>query len=152
MSGTPMASSRSKTAQKKARQPWEKRMPEKQFTFMSKILAAPSPIGFEAAMSYGVLKPFFEEEATESVGHATVVRDQIVKLGGVARTDRDDTEIVHTTDYKVMLEEAMKTERHAAETYRALLDLPGIEAELYDAIEQIYFMEERSVEELNQLM
>ncbi len=36
-------------------------MPEKQFAFMSRILAAPSPIGFEAAMSYGVLKPFFEE-------------------------------------------------------------------------------------------
>ena len=98
------------------------------------------------------LKPFFEEEATESLGHATVVRDHIAKLGGQARTDRDPTEIVHTTDYKVMLEEAMKTERRAAETYKAFLELPGIEAEMHDAIEQIYFMEERSVEELNQLM
>ena len=46
------------------------------------------------------LKPYFEGEATESLGHATVVRDQIVKLGGTARTDRDDTKIVHTTDYR----------------------------------------------------
>ncbi|CAH0529301.1 hypothetical protein VHP8226_03151 [Vibrio hippocampi] len=35
-------------------------MPQQQFEFMSKVLAAPSPIGFEAAMSYGVIKPEFE--------------------------------------------------------------------------------------------
>lgn len=98
------------------------------------------------------LKPFFEAESTESVGHATVVRDQIAQLGGVARTDRDATEIVHTTEYRVMLEEAMKTERRAAETYKSFLDLPDVHPELHDAIEQIYFQEERAVEELRQLM
>lgn len=98
------------------------------------------------------LKPYFEAESTESVGHATIVRDQIAQLGGVARTERDATEIVHTTNYRVMLEEAMKTETFAAQTYRAFLELPGIGAELNDAIEQIYFQEERSVEELKQLL
>jgi len=98
------------------------------------------------------LKPYFEGEATESVGHATAVRDHIVQLGGVARTERDGTEIVHTTDYRVMLDEAMKTETHAANCYKEFLDLPGIDPELHDAIEQIYFQEERSVEELKQLM
>jgi bacterioferritin len=98
------------------------------------------------------LKPYFEAEATESVGHATTVRDQITKLGGVARTNRDETEIIHTTDYRVMLTEAMKTESHAANSYKEFLELPGIDSELSDAIEQIYFQEERSVEELKQLM
>ena len=98
------------------------------------------------------LKPYFEGEATESVGHATAVRDHITQLGGVARTNRDDTEIVHTTDYRVMLVEAMKTESHAAKSYKEFLELPGIDSELYDAIEQIYFQEDRSVEELKQLM
>ncbi len=98
------------------------------------------------------LKPYFEGEATESVTHATTVRDHIAQLGGVARTDRDSTEIVHTTDYRVMLQEAMKTETRAAETYKDFLDLDGVGAELYDAIEQIYFQEERSVEELKQLV
>ena len=98
------------------------------------------------------LKPYFEAEATESVGHATTVRDQITKLGGIARTKRDGTEIVHTTDYRVMLAEAMKTESHAAKTYQQFLELPGIDTELYDAIEQIYFGEQRSVEELKQLI
>ncbi len=98
------------------------------------------------------LKPYFESEATESVGHATAVRDHIAQLGGVARTERDRTEIVHTTDYRVMLAEAMKTETHAARSYKAFLDLEDIDPELYDAVEQIYFQEERSVEELKQLM
>ena len=98
------------------------------------------------------LKPYFEAEATESVGHATAVRDHITKLGGVARTNRDDTEIVHTTDYRVMLVEAMETESRAAKRYKEFLQLPGIDSELYDAIEQIYFQEERAVEELKQLM
>jgi len=97
------------------------------------------------------LKPFFESEATESLGHAGIVRAEIVKLEGVAVSDRDGTEIVHTTDYQVMLEEAMKTETHAAKSYQAFLELPGLDSELFDAIEQIYFAESRAVEELNQL-
>ncbi len=98
------------------------------------------------------LKPFFEAEANESVVHGKTVREQIVKLGGEATTNRDATEIVHTTDYKVMLREAFQTETKAAECYKEILALPGIDSELYDAIEQISFQEERSVEELSQLL
>lgn len=36
-------------------------MPATQFDFMREVLTAPSPIGLEAAMSYGVLKPYFEK-------------------------------------------------------------------------------------------
>jgi putative aminopeptidase FrvX len=49
-----------KTATKK-QGAWAKSMPVKQFDFMREILAAPSPIGLEGAMSYGVLKPAFED-------------------------------------------------------------------------------------------
>lgn len=41
--------------------PWKKSMPKKQFELMRQILAAPSPVGLEGAMTYGVLKPHFEE-------------------------------------------------------------------------------------------
>jgi len=41
-------------------------MPEAQFELMREILAAPSPVGLEAAMSYGVLKPIFEKLMPES--------------------------------------------------------------------------------------
>lgn len=43
-------------------------MPAKQFSFMRDILSAPSPIGFEGSMSYGVLKPFFESIMPKSWG------------------------------------------------------------------------------------
>jgi len=119
-------------------------------------LRALTMYGHYAAYVRGIyrlhLKPFFEGEATESMGHANMVRNEIVNLGGVAITERDSTEIVHTTDYKVMLEESMKTERHAANAYQEFLELPGLDPELFDAVEQIYFQEARSVEELAQLM
>lgn len=45
---------------KKKSQPWYHAMPETQFDWMRRILAAPSPIGLEGAMTYGVLKPAFD--------------------------------------------------------------------------------------------
>ena len=48
--------------------PWAESMPEEQFQFMREILAAPSPVGFEGAMTYGVLRPFFEEISREGWG------------------------------------------------------------------------------------
>jgi len=68
-------------ATKKTKPAWEKTMPEKQFEWMKEILAAPSPIGLEAAMSYGVIKPFFEEIKPKSwaihqfKGNAGIVLD-----------------------------------------------------------------------------
>jgi len=48
--------------------PWTESMPQEQFELMRDILAAPSPVGFEAAMTYGVLKPYFEKIAPEGWG------------------------------------------------------------------------------------
>lgn len=56
-------------------------MPAKQFEWMKEILAAPSPIGLEAAMSYGVIKPFFDDIKPKSwavhqfKGNAGIVLD-----------------------------------------------------------------------------
>ena len=97
------------------------------------------------------LKTHFEAEATESHGHADIVRAAIVKLDGEAVTERDTTEIVHTTDYEMMLEEAMKTEQRAAESYQEVLNMIKDDDEMYDALEQIFFDEARSVEELKRL-
>ena len=98
------------------------------------------------------LKPYFETEATESFNHANVVRDAINRLGGVAVTERDAAEIAHSTDYNFMLNEALKAEQMAAQTYNNLLELAEDDKELYDAIEQIYLTEVRSIEELTQLL
>lgn len=98
------------------------------------------------------LKPYFESEAAESVLHAQVVRNALVRLGGVAITTRHEQEIEHSTDYKVMLKEALKTERESKAAYQGILPLLKDDEELYDAIEQILFAEERSVEELLQVI
>lgn len=50
----------------KSASPWTQPMPDAQFSFMRDILAAPSPIGLEAAMSYGVLKPAFDQFKPDS--------------------------------------------------------------------------------------
>jgi len=61
--------------------PWTQPMPEAQFAQMRDILAAPSPIGLEGAMTYGVLKPYFESVARpgwhvhQFTGHAGIVLD-----------------------------------------------------------------------------
>ena len=100
------------------------------------------------------LATHFNNEVTESITHAATVRSAIVKLGGEATTDRESTEIVHTSDYNVMLKEAYKTEMTASETYGKIL--PLIEkigdSELYDALEVVYFDELRSVEELRMML
>ena len=98
------------------------------------------------------LKPYFEAEATESFNHANIVRNAINQLGGEAVTERDSSSILHTTDYQVMLQEVLKTERLAAQTYHAILESVIGNEELHDLIEQIYFAEVRSVEELTQLV
>ena len=98
------------------------------------------------------LKPYFEGEATESFTHASTVRNAINQLGGQAVTERDHTSILHTTDYQVMLQEVLKTEQLAAETYHGILGMVTDNEELYDLLEQIYFAEVRSIEELTQLI
>ena len=98
------------------------------------------------------LRPYFEAEANESVMHGKSVREQIVKLGGEATRKRDATKIVHTTDYRVMLREAFETETKAAAGYKRLLELVDFDPELHDALEQISFEEQRSIEELSQLL
>ncbi len=61
--------------------PWTEPLSEEKFDFLKEILAAPSPIGLEAAMSYGVIKPFFDEIKLDSwkvhqfKGNAGIVLD-----------------------------------------------------------------------------
>lgn len=70
-----------------------------------------------------LLAEHFEEEVTESLGHAKKVRDIIANLDGEAVTTRDPAPIVHTEDVRVMLEEALKTEQKAAAAYEKILPL-----------------------------
>ena len=100
------------------------------------------------------LDPMFNEEATESLAHADVVRRAIVKLGGIPVTERNPHPIVHATDYKTMLERSLETESKAAEVYGEIMKLVEDvgDQEMYDAIEQIYLAELRSLENLRLIL
>jgi bacterioferritin (cytochrome b1) len=86
--------------------------------------------------------------------HADIVRKAIVKLGGIPVTERNTHEIIHTTQYGEMLVHSLETETQAATVYaEIMIEIESVgDQELYDAIEQIYLAELRSLEELRLLM
>lgn len=98
------------------------------------------------------LKSHFEEEATESFGHAAKVREIIADLGGEAVTTRDSTAIAHTTAVKTMLEEALKTEKAAAEQYEKIVPLVKDHPVYYHVIYHILKDETAAVIEAEALL
>mgnify|MGYP006163349867 FL=1 len=100
------------------------------------------------------LAPMFSTEATESLAHANIVRQSIVKLQGIPVTERNPHHIAHTTDYSEMLQYSLETETQAAAVYGEVMIQLDVakDQDLKDAIEQIYYAELRSVEELRLLM
>jgi bacterioferritin (cytochrome b1) len=100
------------------------------------------------------LSPMFTTESTESLTHADIVRRAIVKLGGIPVTERNPHEIVHSVDFEEMLQRSLETETKAAEVYGQIMNTigDGGDQEMYDAIEQIYLAELRSLESLRLLL
>ena len=98
------------------------------------------------------LAEHFEEEVTESGGHAKKVRDIIAALDGEAVTTRDPAPIVHTEDTKTMLEEALKTESKAAATYQKIVPMVKTHPVFYHAIYHILKDETDSVLEMERLL
>ena len=94
----------------------------------------------------------FEEEVTESIGHAKKVRDIIAELGGEAVTVRDMTPIVHIEDTHLMLEEALKTEAAAAATYRKIVPLVKENPVHQHALIHIMMDEMKAVVEMETLL
>ena len=87
------------------------------------------------------LSGHFTAEATESVGHANIVRSAIVKLGGVT-TETNPHPIVHTLDFLEMLKQAYETEKMAAEVYGDILKTleKHDDDELFDSIRQFILL------------
>ena len=98
------------------------------------------------------LAEHFEGEVTESIGHAKKVRDIVAALGAEAVSTRDDTEIVHTEDTRVMLEEALKTESAAAAAYQKIVPLVKDHPVFYHAIYHILKDETAAVIEVETLL
>ena len=98
------------------------------------------------------LAEHFEEEVTESGGHAKKVRDIIAALGGESVTTRDPAAILHTEDTRAMLEEALKTESKAAATYQKIVPLVKNHPVFYHTIYHILKDEMSAVIEMEALL
>jgi bacterioferritin (cytochrome b1) len=98
------------------------------------------------------LAEHFEEEVTESTGHAKKVREIIAALGGEAVTTRDPAPIVHTEGTQRMLEEALKTESQAAATYQKIVPLVKDHAVFYHTLFHILKDEMGAVIEMETLL
>lgn len=100
------------------------------------------------------LSPMFTTESTESLMHADIVRRAIVKLGGIPVTERNPHPIAHSIDFEEMLQKSLETETKAADVYGKIMVTIGDagDQEMYDAIEQIYLAELRSLESLRLLL
>ncbi len=98
------------------------------------------------------LEEHFKEEATESFGHAEIVRGIIADLGGEAVTKRDTEPIVHTEDWRKMLEEGLKTERKAAAAYQELLPMVRDYHPFWHALSHILMDEQNAVIEVEKLL
>nr|WP_068675741.1 ferritin-like domain-containing protein [Oceanobacillus sp. Castelsardo] len=61
------------------------------------------------------LKPFFEEEITDELGHALYLSEKIKSLGGVPTTSA--AEVPQPTDVKDLLEATLKAESNTVKRY-----------------------------------
>lgn len=62
-----------------------------------------------------VLKPFFQEESTDEIGHALYLSEKIKTLGGTPTTT--PAKVKQLTDVKEMFEEALQNEKDTIERY-----------------------------------
>ena len=97
--------------------PWNNTMPDEQFKFMRDVLDAPSPVGFESAMTEGVLlpelQPYIEKnnwKVERFKGNAGVLidthpgRDDLQTIMLIGHTDKIRIQVQHISkDGKVWL-------------------------------------------------
>ncbi len=97
-----------------------------------------------------VYAPKFEEDAEESFGHAKLIGNKIVSLGGVPVATRN--EIKQTRDLREMLENALAFESKAVEMYTKALDLAEGTRSLVVFLEDILVQEQEGVDEYSKLL
>ncbi|EGL83979.1 Ferritin Dps family protein [Caldalkalibacillus thermarum TA2.A1] len=85
-----------------------------------------------------VLKPFFQGEVTDEIGHAQFLAEKIVYLGGTPTVEPKP--VKHTTDVKQMLENTLQAEIDTIKRYTQRVEQAeaageiGLKIELEDLI------------------
>ncbi|MCS7469362.1 MULTISPECIES: bacterioferritin [Stieleria] len=92
----------------------------------------------------------FMENAEESFGHAKLVGDKIVALGGVPAATRN--EIKQTRDLQEILQNSLEFESKAVEMYTKALELAEGNRPLVIFLENILEEEQEGVDEFTKLL
>jgi bacterioferritin len=92
----------------------------------------------------------FMENAEESFGHAKLVGDKIVALGGVPAATRN--EIKQTRDLMEILQNSLEFESKAVEMYTKALELAEGDRALVIFLENILEEEQEGVDEFSKLL
>lgn len=92
----------------------------------------------------------FEEDAKESFGHAKLIGDKIVALGGVPVAQRND--IKQSRDLTEVLQNALAFESKAVEMYTKALELAEGDRALVVFLEDILLEEQEGVDEYTKLL
>lgn len=96
-------------------------------------------------LNYQILKPFFEAEIPDELGHAAYLSEKIASLGGNPTTLPALVE--RTGDTRAMLEGAIKSESATLENYR----IRRSQAQDLDMIELVVKLEDMISDEQNHL-
>ena len=92
----------------------------------------------------------FEGDAKESFGHAKLIGDKIVALGGVPVATRN--EIKQSRDLREVLEFSLAFESKAVEMYIKAIDMAGDDKALVIFLEDILKEEQDGVDEYTKLL
>ncbi len=97
-----------------------------------------------------IYKDIFDESSKESYGHARIVSDLIVSIGGTPTIET--AKIRQATHAKEMLELALLTEKEAMEAYQKAHDAVAEEGGLKYMLEERVMAEQEDVWELEKLL
>ncbi|TWT66202.1 ferritin-like domain-containing protein [Allorhodopirellula solitaria] len=97
-----------------------------------------------------VYAPKFEGDAKESFGHANLIGNKIVALGGVPVATRN--EIKQSKDLREVLEFSLAFEAKAVEMYTKALELAESDRSLVVFLEDILVQEQEGVDEYTKLL
>lgn len=92
----------------------------------------------------------FDADAKESFGHAKLIGDKIVALGGVPVTQRND--IKQSRDLTEVLQFSLEFESKAVDMYNEALKLAEGNRQLEVFLEDILLQEQEGVEEYTKLL
>lgn len=97
-----------------------------------------------------VYAPKFEEDAKESFGHAKLIGEKIVALGGVPVATRN--EIQQSKDLREVLEFSLAFEAKAVEMYTKAIEMAEPIRSLVIFLEDILLQEQEGVDEYTKLL